>query len=135
MQTHAPNIETSDVSRQPTFFPASFTTNGASTPTVLGGHVESVIRLETAAPRPFFRIRFKELIPNLSSARTVITTGFEGPENTDATINVSRAGFTANPADAIEAGRELDVQLLEAGTAVDTAGRRISVFIWIDQGE
>jgi hypothetical protein len=135
MQTTAPNAEYYDANRQPTHFVACFTTNGASNPTLFGGHVESVELKATAAPRPFWRIRFKETIPNLSSRRTGITTGLEAAENVDGTVKFSTAGYTANPADAIEAGREIDVQLMEAGTAVNTAGRTIRIHILIDQSE
>jgi hypothetical protein len=135
MQTQTGNPEYSDEFRQPTHFTADFITDGATDPSEFGGHVESVLRLETADPRPFFRVRFKELIPNLSSLRTCITTGVEADENIDATVKFSTAGYTADPADVIEDDRELDVQLMIAGVAADTAGVRINLAILIDQGE
>jgi hypothetical protein len=135
MQTHAPNAEYSDAQRQPTHIVASFTTNGGSNPTLIGGHLESVELKATSDPRPFWRLRFKETLPRLSSLRTVITTGLEAAENVDGTVKFSVAGYTADPVDAIETGRELDVQLMEAGTAVNTAGRTIRIHILLDQGE
>jgi len=127
-------LQISGLYRVPVIVPVSFVTNGGSAPTVFGGHVETVERKVTAAPAPFFRIRFLEQIPNLTAAKTVITYGVEAPVGTSAVVVFSRTGYTANPADPLEVGRELDVQLLESGTAVDTAGRAISLSILIDAG-
>jgi hypothetical protein len=132
--TQATQLLISGLYRVPVLLPVQFTLAGASSPTVIGGHVESVTRLVTAAPTPFFRVRFPDAVPNFAGKPTVILHGYEAPVTTDATIVVSRTGYTANPADALEVGRELDVQVLESGTAVDTAGRIVFLLILVDAG-
>ena len=134
MLTQANQLLISGLYRVPVLIPVQFTLAGASNPSVIGGHVESVVRLVTAAPTPFFRVRFPDPVPNLSGNPTVIMPGYQAPVTTDATIVVSRTGYTANPADALEVGRELDVQVLESGTAVDTAGRVVFLLILVDAG-
>jgi hypothetical protein len=135
MQTQTGNPEYSDEYRQPTHFTANFVTDGTTDPSEIGGHVESVLVLATVTPRPFFRIRFKEPIPHLDSLRTCITYGVEAAENVDATVKFSTTGYTADPADAFEELYELDVQVMVAGVAANTAGIRINIHILIDQGE
>jgi hypothetical protein len=132
--TQANQLLISGLYRVPTLIPVQFTLAGASSPSVFGGHVESVTRLVTGAPAPFFRVRFPSPVPNLAGGQAVILPGYEAPEGTDATVVVSRTGYTANPADALEVGRELDVQCLESGTAVDTAGRIVFLWILVDAG-
>lgn len=134
MFTQANQLLISGLYRVPVLIPVQFTLAGASSPTVIGGHVESVERKVTAAPAPFFRVRFPDVVPNLAGKPTVILHGYEAPVGTDATIIVSRTGYTANPADALEVGREIDVQVLESGTAVDTAGRIVFLLILVDVG-
>lgn len=134
MFTQANALLISGLYRVPTLIPVQFTLAGASSPSVFGGHVESVERKVTAAPAPFFRVRFPDLVPNLAGRSTVIVPGYEAPVGTAASVIVSRTGYTANPADALEVGRELDVQVLESGTAVDTSGRIVFLWILVDAG-
>lgn len=134
MQTQSNQLHISQLYRVPVILPVSFTLAGASSPTVVGGHVERVTRLVTAAPAPFFRVRFLEPLPNFTSPKTVIVPGYEAPVSTNASIIFSRTGYTANPALPLEVGRELDVQVLESGTAVDTAGRTVNLWILIGSG-
>ena len=137
MQTQSQMFEVTDRLRRPTEIVGSFVTNGALAPdpSQFGAHVVAVQRLQTATPRPFFRVTFAEPLPNLASARTTILRDVEGPEGTDATMNVSRSGFTASPAAAFTPGLQLDVQILESGTAIDTAGRRVNLRILLDQDQ
>jgi len=134
MITQSNQLQISQLFRVPVIVPVSFVLAGAAQPTVFGGHVELVERKVTAAPAPFFRVRFLEPLPNLTDTDTVITYGYEAPVGTAGLVIHSRTGYTANPADPLEVGRELDVQVLESGTAVDTAGRVVNLWILIDAG-
>lgn len=136
MSTTQTRIEISAAFKVPVLLPASFVLNGASSPTdaQVGGDVESVTRLlTTVGARPFFRVRFRRRFPTLTIKNSAIAHSVDAAENSAVLLNVSRAGFVA--ATAIDLNREVDVQVMVGGVAVDTAGIQVGLQLLYDAGK
>lgn len=114
----------------------SFVLNGASQPTVFGGHIRSVTRLTNATPTILFRVELLDDIQGLGQGhlangdpRLNINITVRGP-NTGVNDTVAAAGHPmetgVNPASAgppaFVTGRMLDIVVRSGGVSVDTAG-------------
>jgi hypothetical protein len=130
------SLVVTDALEGPALIVGSFVLNGASPPdpALFGGHVVGVQRLVTSAPAPFFRVTFSERLPGLDSRNTTINVTGRAPVGVSSTYNCAPGGFPANPVNAIATdGTQLDVQVLESGVAVDTAGRVVNLRIVLDK--
>ena len=106
----------------------SFVLNGASSPVVVGGAVESVRRLELGGV-PFYRVRFSHPVPRINGARAI---------ESSLQTTVSNTG-TLVPACAIEKDlvddggdvrddlHEFDFSVVVGVGPVDTAATRVDI--------
>lgn len=104
---------------QPAQAAGSFVLNGASNPTQKAGIVESVRRLVDAGGDPFFRVRVNTRLP-LNALSTIIVGSVRGTAIADEP-GYNIVAITAAPATTKDTNYEMDVAILNAGVAVDTA--------------
>jgi hypothetical protein len=127
---HQPRTVSHGSQRRPARAVGYFVTNGASTPTEVGGVVDSVRRLVDASDNPFFRVRLQ--IPvNVDRPEAAVTFGLSSPTPATDDYTILRGAVVANPA-ATKDAYEFDVVLKTAGIAVDTLGVRVDINLGYD---
>lgn len=128
-----PNIKSGLYHRMPVRLDGRFTLSGAANPTVVGGCVQSVLRLATATPTNFFRIALPENW-NLANRNTVIVVSARATTDVqDVTAHAIAGNLVDAGGNVFNPQRNIDIVVRVAGAAVTTAGLVVDISIALDQ--
>ncbi len=110
----------------PVTIAGTFTLNGASQPTAWDALFKSVTRhVSNANTLPVFRLRFNPGI----KAPFLLVFSCKAPTGVDNdALTAQQVDVTLNPVSAREDVIEVDVQVIDSGVAVDTAGVVVTVY-------